>query len=105
MCEIENVIAKIESLLEGPSIVIGINGLDCSGKTTFASALQDKLIQRNIKSALIHIDDYNNAEVQSLIYAAHKKGAFTDELLKLYYANSIHYQAVREALTISRKVF
>lgn len=103
--EIDSVITKIESLLEGSPVVIGINGLDCSGKTTFASALHDKLAQRNIKSALLHIDDYNNAEVQKLVYEAHEKGAFTDELLTLYYNNSIHYDAVRDALIASRKDF
>ncbi|PHS79713.1 MAG: hypothetical protein COB59_00015 [Rhodospirillaceae bacterium] len=86
-------------------MVIGINGLDCSGKTTFSKALHGKLRGRNIKTALLHIDDYNDLKVQKLIYQAHEKGDFTKDLLNLYYNNSIHYDAVLRAVTASRENF
>jgi len=79
--------------------------LDCSGKTTFAKTLYGNLNHRNIKSTLLHIDDYNNTDVQELIYGAHERGDFTEDMLNLYYSDSIDYDAVADALTLSRKNF
>jgi len=40
--------------------VIGINGVDASGKTTMASGLDAYLRRRGIPTALIHVDDFHN---------------------------------------------
>ncbi len=101
----DKVIEIIEGLIQAQPIVIGINGLDCSGKTTFATTLHDKLNSRNVKCVLLHIDDYNNLEVQKLIYDAHEKGDFTEELFERYYKDSIHYGRAANAITESRKHF
>ncbi len=99
---IENIIAAIDDMAPGMPVVIGINGLDCSGKTTFAGTLYEELQGRNVKSALLHIDDYNNHEVQKLIYEDHEKGNFSEELLDRYYQDSIHYDDVADAIISSR---
>lgn len=83
-------------------VVIGVNGMDCTGKTTFAAWLCDELTRKKIKPALLHVDDFNNHDVQKLIYDAHEKGEFTKSLLELYYHNSIHYDALAKALIRSR---
>jgi len=103
--EIDTILAEIESRIKKPPITVGINGLDCSGKTTVAQALYEKLVSRNINSRLLHIDDYNNRDVQDKVYTAHKEGVFTDELADLYYQNSIHYKAVAEAICASRQQY
>ena len=77
--------------------------MDCSGKTTLAQALYENLVSRNINSRLLHIDDYNNRDVQDKVYTAYKEGVFTDELAGLYYQNSIHYKAVALAIATSRQ--
>jgi uridine kinase len=100
--EIEDIIVKIADLMPDRPVAIGINGLDCSGKTTFARALYEKLNSRNINCALLHIDDYNNLAVQKRVYDAHEKGAFTEELLDLYYRDSIHYDVAADAISRSR---
>lgn len=82
-------------------IVVGINGLDCSGKTNYAKALYENLNSRNIQCSLLHIDDYNNLEAQKLIYDAYVKGRFTEDLLNLFYDKSIHYDNVADAITMS----
>ncbi|MCF6197475.1 MAG: hypothetical protein L3J50_12335 [Emcibacter sp.] len=79
--------------------------MDCSGKTTLAQALYENLVSRNINSRLLHIDDYNNRDVQDKVYTAYKEGVFTDELADLYYQNSIHYKAVAEAICASRQQY
>jgi phosphoglycolate phosphatase-like HAD superfamily hydrolase/uridine kinase len=40
--------------------IIGINGIDCSGKTTFAKALEGYLKSRNYPTQMIAIDDFHH---------------------------------------------
>lgn len=105
MDEIDTILAEIERRIKKPPITVGLNGLDCSGKTTVAQALYEKLVSRNINSRLLHIDDYNNRDVQDRVYTAYKEGVFTDELADFYYQNSIHYKAVAEAISASRQQY
>ncbi|VAV98149.1 hypothetical protein MNBD_ALPHA02-2357 [hydrothermal vent metagenome] len=105
MDEIDTILTEIERRIKKKPITVGINGLDCSGKTTCAQALYEKLVSRNINSRLLHIDDYNNRDVQDRVYTAHKEGVFTDELADIYYQNSIHYKVVAEAISASRQQY
>ncbi|VAX03443.1 hypothetical protein MNBD_ALPHA03-194 [hydrothermal vent metagenome] len=84
-------------------MVIGINGLDCAGKTSFAKRLYEDLTRKGINCALLHIDDYNNLDVQKRVYTAHQQQAFTARLLNLYYENSIHYDDALNAIASARK--
>lgn len=40
--------------------VIGINGVDCSGKTTFTLSYSEYLTSIGVKNIVIHIDDFHN---------------------------------------------
>jgi len=40
--------------------VIGINCVDCAGKTTFALNYSEYLMSINVKNMVIHIDDFHN---------------------------------------------
>jgi phosphoglycolate phosphatase-like HAD superfamily hydrolase/uridine kinase len=42
------------------AFVIGITGIDGSGKTTFAEALEKHLKENNIPTQVIHLDDFHN---------------------------------------------
>jgi len=42
------------------AFVIGINGIDGSGKTKFAEALEKFLISQNYETQAIHLDDFHN---------------------------------------------
>ena len=42
------------------SFVVGVNGIDLSGKTKFAEALEKFLISKNYKTQLIYLDDFHN---------------------------------------------
>lgn len=70
--------------------VIGINGVDTSGKTKFAAGLNSYLIDRGYKTALIHMDDFHNQlsvrskgsnEIDSYINNAFNLGLIEKELL------------------------
>ena len=78
--------------------VVGINGLDCAGKSTLAHSLQEACIQRDIDADLIHVDAFNNAVVQDKIYAAHASGQFAPELMEEYYHSSIDYSVLFAAI-------
>ncbi len=100
---IENIISDIEPFLQASPTVIAVNGLDCAGKTTFAKKLYDDLTRNGVNCALLHIDDYNNIDVQELIYTAHQHNALTAQLLDLYYEKSLHYDDVIKAIASARK--
>ncbi len=42
------------------ALVIGITGIDCSGKTSFAESLEKFLTSRGLKTQLLHLDDFHN---------------------------------------------
>ncbi|HWI53503.1 MAG TPA: hypothetical protein VNT01_15280 [Symbiobacteriaceae bacterium] len=50
---------QIEERL-GTARIVGINGVDTSGKTTFARELSAYLTSRGYSTALIHLDDFHN---------------------------------------------
>lgn len=57
----ENVLEKIRAWKKkGRPFVVGITGIDCSGKTHFADSLNDYLITRGFQTQLISIDDFHN---------------------------------------------
>ncbi|WND03972.1 hypothetical protein QGN29_06240 [Temperatibacter marinus] len=85
--------------------VIGVNGLDCAGKTTYALKLQQILIETGKSVNLLHIDDFNNLAQQKIVYDAYAKGAFSESLFEAYYDNSIHYNKVADALEASKDCF
>ena len=77
---------------------IGINGLDCAGKTTLALNLVRQFEDFGRKVILLHVDDFNNKAVQQRVYAAYANGGFSNDLFELYYNESVDYSALASAV-------
>ena len=60
---IERDISLLQKQIQKPEqqpIVVGINGVDTSGKTVFALGLENYLRHRGIHTQIIHLDDFHN---------------------------------------------
>ncbi|MBU8933285.1 MAG: HAD hydrolase-like protein [candidate division Zixibacteria bacterium] len=73
------------------AFVVGINGIDTSGKTFFAKSLANYLRAKGYTTQLIHLDDFHNRrevrnrgtdEIEAYIRNAFDLNRLTDELLK-----------------------
>jgi len=45
------------------AFVVGITGIDCSGKTKFTESLEQFLISKDFKTQIINLDDFHNPKV------------------------------------------
>jgi len=64
MTHINTIINKIYELkklreYQGRAIIVGINGIDCSGKTKLAHELKNQLDKKKYKNQIISIDDFH----------------------------------------------
>ena len=82
---------------------IGINGLDGAGKTTFALGLQRFLEEQGREARLLHVDDFNNDEVQDRVYQAFASGELTAAHLDKYYRSSVDYRALFDAINMAKQ--
>lgn len=90
------------ALADKSPLVVGINGLDCSGKTYSSRLLEQTFSREGLKVLVLHIDDFNNLEAQSGIYQRYSQGHFSASDFDDYYANSIHYDDFRQDLLEAR---
>jgi len=65
--------------------VIGINGIDNSGKTEFAKGLEDFLKEENYKTQLIELDDFHN--LKKIRYSGNNE-------IDCYYNNSFNIETI-----------
>ncbi len=57
----EKILEQVNSMKQkDKAFIIGINGIDCSGKTTFAESLDEFFASRGFKTQMIHTDDFHN---------------------------------------------
>ncbi|MEM9367565.1 MAG: hypothetical protein AAGD07_16355 [Planctomycetota bacterium] len=79
---------------------VGINGLDCSGKSTFAESFQTFLSTKGISSVILRVDDYNDRGFQKRFYQEYidlglgRHGVDLED----YYNDSIRYCALKSAI-------
>ncbi|MFC1900210.1 hypothetical protein ACFLYN_01310 [Chloroflexota bacterium] len=45
---------------EDKAFIVGITGIDCSGKTTFAESFNEFLVSKGFTTQIIHLDDFHN---------------------------------------------
>ncbi|MEM1226149.1 MAG: hypothetical protein AAGJ40_10640 [Planctomycetota bacterium] len=79
--------------------VVGINGLDCSGKTTFATSLNAFLAAKGISSVVLNVDDFNDLTFQERFYQRYVSDGLPRVDLEDYYNSSINYQGLLSAIT------
>jgi uridine kinase len=56
----EEIRSRIQTRTADMPFVIGINGIDASGKTTFAESLSRFLLTKGYSTQLVHVDDFHN---------------------------------------------
>ena len=78
--------------------IIGINGIDCAGKTSLAKDLSGRLKQSGIKNEICHIDDFNDPKVEKETYRVFASGNWNENDFDRYYESIIDFQKAREAI-------
>ena len=71
--------------------VIGINGVDCSGKTIFTEAMEKFLISKNYRVQVVNLDDFHNPR--------HIRNSGEDPA-ESYYNNGFDYQTLIRSLLV-----
>lgn len=69
-------------LINSGNRILGINGVDCSGKTTFTANYAEYLTSIGVKNTIIHIDDYHNPR---------KMRSQGENEIDSYYENAFNY--------------
>ena len=87
------------------SFVVGINGIDCSGKTTFAKSVSKYFTHHKIKNDHLDIDNFNNPAIESETYKAFVSGSWGEEDLNKYYELIINYSDAIRAVSESEKKY
>ena len=87
------------------SFVVGINGIDCSGKTTFAKAMSKYFSYYKIVNNHLDIDTFNNPVIESETYQAYVSDSWDEEDLNKYYKLIINYSDVIRAISESKNKY
>lgn len=84
-----------------PAYTLAIDGIDCSGKTCFTRGLADYLQNAGHGVTVLHIDDFNDKQVQQEVYEAFEQRRFSPAHLDRFYNGSIDYPRAVEAIHAS----
>ena len=84
------------------SFAVGINGIDCSGKTTFAKAMSKYFSYYKIVNNHLDIDTFNNPVIESETYKAFVSDSWDEEDLNKYYKLIINYSDAIRAVSESK---
>ena len=87
------------------SFVVGINGIDCSGKTTFAKSVSKYFTHHKIENDHLDIDNFNNPAIESETYKAFVSGSWGEEDLNKYYELIINYSDAIRTVSESQKKY
>jgi uridine kinase len=106
----EEILACIKAKYEkyrsiNQSFVIGINGIDCSGKTTFAKLVSKYFTHYKIENVCWDIDNFNNPAIESETYKAFVSGSWDEEDLNKYYELIINFSDATRAVSESKKKY
>ena len=106
----EEILACIKAKYEkyrsiNQSFVIGINGIDCSGKTTFAKLVSKYFTHYKIENVCLDIDNFNNPAIESETYKAFVSGSWDEEDLNKYYELIINFSDATRAVSESKKKY
>ena len=103
----ENILACIKVKYEkyrsiNQPFVVGINGIDCSGKTTFAKSVSRYFTHQKIDNERLDIDNFNNPTIESETYKAFVSDSWDEENLNKYYKLIINYSDAIRAVSESK---
>ena len=84
------------------SFAVGINGIDCSGKTTFAKAMSKYFSYYKIVNNHLDIDNFNNPAIEIETYKAFVSGSWGEEDLNKYYKLIINYSDAIRSVSESK---
>jgi len=106
----EDILAFIKAKYEkhrsiNQSFVVGINGIDCSGKTTFAKSVSRYFTHHKIKNDCLDIDNFNNRAIESETYKAFVSGSWDEKDLNKYYKLIINYSDAIGAVSEYKKKY
>jgi len=107
---VEDILAFIKTKYEQHRFIkrpfaVGINGIDCSGKTTFAKAMSKYFSYYKIVNNHLDIDTFNNPAIESETYKAFVSGSWDEEDLNKYYKLIINYSDAIRAVSESKKKY
>ena len=107
---VEDILAFIKAKYEkhrsiNQSFVVGINGIDCSGKTTFAKSVSRYFTHHKIENDCLDIDNFNNRAIESETYKAFVSGSWDEKDLNKYYKLIINYSDAIRAVSESKKIY
>ena len=85
--------------------VVGINGIDCSGKTTFSKAMSKYFSYNKIENDCLDIDNFNNPAIESATYKAFVSGSWDEKDLNKYYKLIINYSDAIRAVSEYKKKY
>ena len=105
---VEDILAFIKAKYEKhrsitQSFVVGINGIDCAGKTTFAKSVSKYFTYHKIENDHLDNDNFNNSAIESETYKAFVSGSWGEEDLNKYYKLIINYSDAIRAVSESKK--
>ena len=87
------------------SFVVGINGIDCSGKTTFSKAMSKYFSYNKIENDCLDIDNFNNPAIESATYQAYVSDSWDEKDLNKYYKLIINYSDAIRSVSESKKIY
>ena len=107
---VEDILAFIKAKYEkhrsiNQSFVVGINGIDCSGKTTFAKSVSKYFTHHKVENYRLDIDNFNNPAIESATYKAFVSGSWDEKDLNKYYKLIINYSDAIRAVSESKKKY
>jgi len=107
---VEDILAFIKAKYEkhrsiNQSFVVGINGIDCSGKTTFAKSVSKYFTHHKIENDCLDIDNFNNRAIESETYKAFVSGSWDEKDLNKYYKLIINYSDAIRAVSEYKKKY
>jgi len=107
---VEDILAFIKAKYEkcrsiNQTFVVGINGIDCSGKTTFAKSVSKYFTHHKIDNHRLDIDNFNNPTIESETYKAFVSGSWNEEDLNKYYELIINYSDAIRAVSETEKKY
>ena len=106
----EDILAFIKAKYEkhrsiNQSFVVGINGIDCSGKTTFAKSVSKYFTHHKVENYRLDIDNFNNPAIESATYKAFVSGSWDEKDLNKYYKLIINYSDAIRAVSEYKKKY